>query len=119
MWNGHDGPPVTAQPEVVVSKKGVKISCATVGASIGYQIVRKGALTVAEEHIVRTWDFAYLSGVKTGIKIKAPPVWQVYDDEVINLQPGDTLKLNAMRIGFKPSAADYVNGKLYRTLQDR
>jgi hypothetical protein len=49
--------------------------------------------------------------VKNGQQLPAPPVWQVYDGEVIKLNEGDTLQVNAMRIGYKPAIIEYVNGK--------
>lgn len=115
MWNGKSEPETTAQPVVVAGKKGVTIQCSTEGASIGYQVVKKGSSPAMEEHVVRTWDFAYLAGGgKTGSKIRVAP-WQVYGGEMIPLQRGDTLKVNAMRIGLKPAVLNYVDGKVVKT----
>jgi hypothetical protein len=46
-----------------------------------------------------------------GDKRPAPEVWNIYDGEVIPLREGDTLHVNAMRIGYKPALIDYVDGE--------
>lgn len=40
------------------------------------------------------------------------PIWNVYDGDVIRLNKGETLHVNAMRIGYKPALIDYVDGKV-------
>ena len=113
MWQGKDSPPLTDTPAILKSGNGVKISCATSGASLGYRIIRKGELPVKEQHTVETWDMQFAFGmIKNGIRREAVPAWNVYSDEIINLENGDTLKVNAMRIGFKPAIIDYVDGRI-------
>lgn len=77
MWNGRDEPPTTATPAVMASGESVIIRCATPGASVGY-ILKHGA------------DQA--------------TVWRVYSGEKLSLQPGDSLRVVAQRIGYAPSA---------------
>jgi hypothetical protein len=61
---------------------------------------------------VQSWDIGFTLGtVKNGTKQAAPPVWQVYNHEIIPLMDGDTLYVNAMRIGYKPAVIKYSNGK--------
>lgn len=113
MWNGKDVPPVTAAPEVIKTKSGVKLSCGTSGASIGYRIADRSPET--KTSVVQSWDFEVLSGnVKNGTRLRAQQIWKVYDGETITLQQGDTLKINAMRIGYKATGAEYVNGVLLK-----
>lgn len=76
MWNGGSEPPTTATPELITAGNTFKIRCTTSGASIGYVVKRDPA---------------------------RPIVWQVYDGETLTLQPGDSLRVVAHRIGFKPS----------------
>jgi N-sulfoglucosamine sulfohydrolase len=113
MWKGKDSPPQTEPPEIINDKEGIKLSCKTQGASIGYRIVKKGTPPEKEQRTVQTWDMEFAYGIiKNGIKRNAAPVWNVYNGEIINLEQGDTLKVNAMRIGYKPSVLDYINGQV-------
>lgn len=115
MWQGGDGPPATATPEIRKAGKGVTISCATKGASIGYRIVASHPSSSPALHTVKSWDFVWLlGGARNGDKVQADPVWQVYNGDAIPLASGDTLKVNAMRIGYKASTVDFVNGKVVK-----
>jgi len=107
MWNGAKEQPRTDTPVITKIGNGVKISCKTEGASIGYRVIKKESKD-DKMHIVQTWDFGFIYGTQNGTKRKAAPVWTVYDNTEIMLQPGDTLKVNAMRIGYKPATLDYV-----------
>jgi hypothetical protein len=113
MWNGKDEPPATATPTITTTVTGVKLSCATKGASIGYRLVKESEKETTQLHTVTSWDGSIVMSakVKNGQQLPAPPVWQVYDGEVIKLNEGDTLQVNAMRIGYKPAIIEYVNGK--------
>jgi arylsulfatase A-like enzyme len=112
MWNGKDEPPVTATPEVIKTKGGVKLSCATKGASIGYRILKAGVSPTPEQHTVQSWDFGFAFGRKNGGNQPASPVWRVYGGEVIPLESTDTLMVNAMRIGFRPAVVQYKDGQI-------
>ncbi|GAB4037045.1 sulfatase-like hydrolase/transferase [Spirosoma gilvum] len=112
MWNGQDEAPTTATPQVTPAQGGVKLSCATNGASIGYRIVKAGADDKPAMHTVQSWDLIILTGGKSGGQKPADPVWDVYDGEVIPLGVGDTLHVNAMRIGYKASTLDYKGGQV-------
>ena len=83
MWNGKTTPPVTAQPVITKTGKGVKISCATSGASIGYKIYKKG---VSESSLS----------------------WNIYSLEEVYLHHGDKLLVQAQRIGYEPSQSSLV-----------
>ncbi|WP_138994525.1 sulfatase [Larkinella sp. C7] len=76
MWNGNSEPPKTADPELVKSGNAVALRCATPGASIGY-VLNRGADQLN--------------------------VWQVYAGKPIPVQPGDSLRVVAHRIGYLPS----------------
>ncbi|WP_080058371.1 sulfatase family protein [Spirosoma aerolatum] len=76
MWNGGNEPPKTASPELVKTGHTIRIRCATPGASVGY-ILKHGT------------DQAN--------------VWQVYSGQILMLQPGDSLRVVAQRIGYLPS----------------
>jgi len=108
MWNGNDSTPTTATPGIEKLPDGVKISCATKGASIGYRVVPKNS-SPAEKHTVQSWDFAaILGGAKNGNQVPAAPSWNVYHGETIHLTQTDTLKVNAMRIGYRAATAELV-----------
>lgn len=110
MWNGKDQPPVTATPEVIESTNGVKLTCQTKGASIGYRIIKAGADQKPAQHRIQSWDYGFTSGRKNGGMQAAPPVWEVYQGEIIPLGKGDTLQVNAMRIGYKAAIVNYKEG---------
>ena len=76
MWNGNSEPPKTADPELVKSGNTVALRCATPGASIGY-VLKRGD--------------------------DQPNVWQVYAGKPLPVQPGDSLRVVAHRIGYLPS----------------
>ncbi len=112
MWNNQTAAPATAIPTVYVTKKGVHIECSTKGASIGYRIVN--AATTNKTHIIQSWDFGFQKGSnQNGKSIPAAPVWNIYEKgNSIAVNPGDTLKINAMRIGYTPAVVDVVDGKV-------
>ena len=123
MWNGGNKPPLTAVPEVRAEADGVRIDCATPGASIGYWIDRAGTPSAPELHAVRSWDYQNLYrelGIgdfpKNGEWVAAPRRWIVYDDGVIPLAKGDTLHVNAMRIGYLASEIAYQDGRTARSV---
>lgn len=76
MWNGVSDAPKTAEPELVQADNTVSIRCATPGASVGYVL----------KH-----------GTDQG------NTWHVYGGEKLTLQPGDSLRVIAQRIGYLPS----------------
>ena len=82
MWNGGNKPPLTAVPEVRAEAGGVRIDCATPGASIGYWIEPAGTPSAPELHAVRSWDYQTLYGElgigdfpKNGEWVAAPRRW--------------------------------------------
>jgi len=75
MWLGMDKPPVTDTLVASISEGKVNISCTTPGASIGYKIIRNGI---------------------------TPDSWEVYITP-FKLEAGDTMILQAHRIGYEPS----------------
>lgn len=112
MWQGGSEPPVTIPPQVITVKGGVKLACATKGASIGYRIVKAGDTDVPQMHTVTSWDAVILRNQNiNGTQIKVAPVWRVYDGETIALEKDDKLYVNAQRIGYKPAHVEYADGK--------
>lgn len=75
LWKG-DVQPVTLDPVLAKKDGKVAISCATEGASIGYKLL--------SEHG------------------KEPNSWVIYKEPIV-LSDGETLKVKAHRIGYKPS----------------
>ncbi|ORT88324.1 hypothetical protein B7G54_05455 [Burkholderia puraquae] len=119
MWLGGAAPPATAMPEIRPAPGGVTIACATRGASIGYWIERRDDPAPRLTHTVLSWDFERLAGemlppklgarfAHLGDQRPAPQAWSVYDaGRVIPLSPGDTLHVNAMRIGYTAAKLAY------------
>ncbi|HEY8512508.1 MAG TPA: sulfatase-like hydrolase/transferase [Cyclobacteriaceae bacterium] len=56
MWDGQDHPPVTVDPVIRSDGKTIRITCATEGASIGYQLIEPGE-TPSEKWAVYTGPF--------------------------------------------------------------
>jgi N-sulfoglucosamine sulfohydrolase len=108
-WNGKNEPPSTNAPHIIKTSGGLKISCDTKGASIGYLIVKPGK-EKNETHTITSWDYGIIFNpkLKNGQQVPAAPDWQVYKGETIHLNTGDTLKVNAMRIGYTATTTDYV-----------
>jgi hypothetical protein len=104
-----DTMPVSTMPEVIPATGGIKLTCSTKGASIGYYIIHEGISQEPQLHTVQTWDAGFASGrTKNGEKQAPQRIWQVYNRETIPLQVGDTLQVNAMRIGYKPAVLNYT-----------
>jgi len=109
MWNGSSEPPPTAKPQFITSGNGIKITCATKGASIGYRIQKAGTEPQIIERLISSWDSGAVDGkIKNGDFKPMTQIWKVYTGELITLQPGDVLYVNAMRIGYKPATASQI-----------
>lgn len=78
LWGASNVQPVTANPEFFESNQEIGISCATDGASIGYKIINSNK--------------------------KVPTSWKIYQ-KPIPLHEGDSLVVQAHRIGYKASKA--------------
>jgi arylsulfatase A-like enzyme len=110
-WGSKDEPPATATPTFVVAHGGVTIACETEAASIGYHVTRPDDPAPAQRRM-RTWDGdLYFGAAKDGATRPAQPVWKLYNGEVIALNKGETLHVNAMRIGYRPALIDYMDGR--------
>ncbi|MFI5153620.1 MAG: sulfatase [Chitinophagales bacterium] len=108
-WNKESTTPVTRIPEFRNRPAGISIYCGTKGASIGYRIIKANQEDKKIKRIVKTWDFEGIAGtVKNGQEIEIPPSWTVYSEEPIRLERGDKLIAQAMRIGYLPSTAEYI-----------
>ncbi|HTS45415.1 MAG TPA: sulfatase [Puia sp.] len=110
MWNGGQEAPTTDTPTITKVSGGINIQCKTKGASIGYRIIKQGSQSKPEMHVVQSWDFGYIFGAaKNGTLRPAEPAWKVYNGNTLPLIKGDTLVVNAMRIGYKPAVVKYVS----------
>jgi arylsulfatase A-like enzyme len=108
-WDKKGKPPVTATPVFRSSPAGVRISCDTKGASIGYRIIKSGQEDRKIKRVICTWDYGSIAGTaKNGTEIEVSPSWIIYDQKPIVLQKGDKLVVQAMRIGFDPSTAEFI-----------
>jgi arylsulfatase A-like enzyme len=104
MWLGGNEPPKTEMPVITRTKQGILLSCKTPGASIGYRVAGKGSPVAPEMHTALTWDYTWIfNPAINGTKKPAAPIWTIYEGETIHVNKGDTLIVNAMRIGFKPA----------------
>ena len=106
-WKGKNGAPITEKPSIKKNKDGVVISCDTEGVSIGYRIFDGNVADSTVVRNIKTWDFFYLmpqNGKKT---VTVPKPWKVYSGGNIPLKKGQTLQVNAHRIGYKPTELIY------------
>jgi hypothetical protein len=108
-WNGNSVPPVTATPVIVRERTGVRISCATDGASVGYRIFKPGKTNDTVQRRVSTYDMAFVSGrVRQGAMVDAPVPWELYSGKPLRLSKGDSLVVRAQRIGYAFAETTYV-----------
>ena len=110
MWDGKDGPPATAAADILPAGNGIRLTCKTRGASIGYRLVRAGSNDTTKMHKIQSWDFGFAFGRPNGGNQSTAPSWKVYGGEILHLQKGDSLIVNCMRIGFQHSVIDYIDG---------
>ncbi len=109
MWKGGNEPPATDSVKIVREKGGVTLFCPTEGASVGYRIISKSSPEKVPMHVVQSWDYGFINHVaKNGTKRAAPPLWNLYKGGVISLSEGDSLLVQALRIGYKPVQAMYI-----------
>lgn len=109
-WNMKLEPPKTSTPQINKVAKGVKITCATEGASIGYQILSSADASRTEIKPAKSWDFGYVGAYNGGKdKLEVPLPWKVYTGEIIDLKQGEVLLVNAHRIGYEPSEITYTS----------
>ncbi|MFV0592005.1 MAG: sulfatase [Draconibacterium sp.] len=109
-WNGQQEAPTTAEPIVQMTSEGAIISCSTDGASIGYKVIKSDEEDVKIKEIVKSWCFGPLFGsVQNGQTIEVDSPWQVYNGQPVNLDKGDKLIVNAMRIGYQPTIKEFEN----------
>ncbi|MGE0589837.1 MAG: sulfatase [Cyclobacteriaceae bacterium] len=111
-WDGNSEPPKTAEPMIIQTDKGIKLHCDTEGASIGYKIVKNGESRTVN-HKIYSFDFGAMGGrvAKNGTDFSSERPWSVYiPGKVINLSKGDTLIVNAKRIGYEESTITHIEG---------
>lgn len=76
LWEGQSAQPLTADPEISITAGRISVDCATKGASIGYKIIAKDAVT--------------------------PKSWTVYQEPFVAPE-GARILVKAHRIGFEAS----------------
>ena len=105
--NGKGEPPVTASPEIKKTDTGVILSSETEGASIGYRVFDGAIQDTIIRREIKTWDFFYLMPRGGETTVEVPMPWQVYTGGTIPLKKGQTILVNAQRIGYRPTEASF------------
>jgi len=108
-WNNKTVPPKTLPPRVIQGKKGYKIECATKGASIGYRITNQKDHEIKSKRLTKSWDFGFTIDQKKivdSVDVRKP--WNVYQGETIKLDKGQSLIINAHRIGYLNSELTFT-----------
>ena len=100
-WNGKETPPTTATPILTKVKDGYRLTCETEGASIGYKILNEGEELKKQIVPQYSFDMMWTYGVPNGNDTKIDTPWSIYKDgDILHLQPGQQLLVNAKRIGY-------------------
>lgn len=108
-WGNANKAPKTASTEISLTRKGIRLSSTTAGASIGYIIKKRGQETPVEKDPLLSWDFsAIMNPASASQQITKSPVWKIYHDELIQLNQGDTLLVRAQRIGYGAAESVYI-----------
>lgn len=101
LWNGNKTPPATAIPTLINKDNGYQLNCETDGASIGYKILNGGEELKKQIAPQYSFDMMWTYGVPNGNETMLDTPWNIYQDgEILQLQPGKQLVVNAKRIGY-------------------
>lgn len=106
-WNGKNEPPLTKNPKIKKNREGVALSCDTEGASIGYRIFDGSPADTTITRPIHTWGFYWLFRDGDKKTIEVPKPWSVYAGGTIPLKKGQTIQVNAHRIGYRPNETTY------------
>ncbi|NDV16212.1 sulfatase-like hydrolase/transferase [Muricauda sp. TY007] len=106
-WQGKGEAPKTSKPIIDKSADGISISCDTEGASIGYRIFEGPISDSTIARKVKTWDFYYLMPQNDKTTVTVPKPWSVYKGGIIPLKKGQTIQINAHRIGYTPTETTF------------
>ena len=102
-WQGKAKPPLTKSPIIKKSQEGIELINQEPGASIGYRIFDDGIKDTTITRNMKSWDFAYIMGNKEVTTVTVPKPWKVYSGGTIPLKKGQTILVNAQRIGYRPT----------------
>lgn len=108
-WSGEQEPPLTKPPKIIRYKNGVGIVCGTEGASIGFRIFDHGNMDSTITRTIKTWDFHALFSQSEETTIEVPKPWQIHIGDTIPLEKGQTLQVNAKRIGYRANEIIFEN----------
>lgn len=109
MWQGQQVMPATSKPKILVQGHRIIITCSTPGASLAYQINTPKA-DPGPARVIQSWDQGILQRPdQQGQRVTLPLRWEIYQKPLkIKLYPGDTLKVQAHRIGYAPAFSALV-----------
>ena len=104
MWQGQQVMPETSKPKILVQGKRIIINCSTPGASLAYQIIT-AEFNPAPTKVIQSWDQGVVQRPdQQGKSVVISSRWEIYQKPLkIKLNPGDTLKVQAHRIGYAPA----------------
>lgn len=109
-WHGESHAPLTEAPELHKVEGGYTLSCPTIGASIGYKILKKGEKDEKINVTRKSFDMGYVIRLQPNdVQIQVGTPWNVYQkNTVLKLNPGDTLIVNAKRIGYEENIKTFT-----------
>ena len=106
-WQGKNQPPATSSPVFKRSNNGVALHSDTPGASLAYRIFDGAVRDTTLIRNIRTWDFQFYIPRNDSNTIEVPKPWNVYTGGTIPLKKGQTIQVNAHRIGYLPTELSY------------
>jgi arylsulfatase A-like enzyme len=108
-WHGKLEPPKTEDPLIVQTADGVRISCKTPGATIGYRIMRQADSVPVVKRPVFSYDGAFVSGrARPGAMMDVPVPWAIYKGESVRLRNGEKIVVRAQRIGYTHAESAFI-----------
>lgn len=107
-WQGKGVPPKTNDPKIKRVKEGVMLSTGTEGASIGYRIFDGPVNDTTTTRNIKGWGFKFYYPKDGKNTVEVPKPWHAYSEGTIPLKKGQTIQVNAHRIGYLPSEKIYT-----------
>ena len=105
-WKEKGVPPKTEAPKIKHLENGVTLTT-TEGVSLGYRVFDGAISDTIITRKIKSWDFKshYLRDAKKTVQVPKP--WKVYSGGTIPLKKGQTILVNAQRIGYLPTEISY------------
>lgn len=105
-WKEKGVPPKTEAPKIKHLENGVTLTT-TEGVSLGYRVFDGAISDTTTTRRIKSWDFKSLYPRNTKNTVQVSKPWKVYSSGTIPLKKGQTILVNARRIGYLPTEIWY------------